>query len=125
MVDWDYIPYCANAEEAEAQACLEGLRHLIELQRLPGIVETDCQRVLQAVNYTIPDRSLSWSIYMEIKDLLRTNPLLELSKVDRCSNQVAHQLAQLGKRESSGVLSESTPSCVSELIAKDCKHFVL
>jgi ribonuclease HI len=122
---WDYIPYCANAEEAEARACLEGLHHLIDLQRFQVIVEIDCQQVLQAVNSTIADRSLSQSIYREIKDLLHTNPLLELSKVDRCSNQVAHQLGQLGKCESSGVLSESTLSCVSELIAKDCKHFVL
>jgi hypothetical protein len=62
---------------------------------------------------------------MEIKDVLRTHLMLEIRKIDRSSNRVAHCLAQLGKCESSGVLSESAPVCVSELIAKDCKFCVL
>jgi hypothetical protein len=37
----------------------------------------------------------------------------------------AHELAQLGKRESSGVLNDSAPDCVSALIANDCKPFIL
>jgi ribonuclease HI len=37
-------------EEAEARACLERLQHITELQRFPGIIETDCQRVVQAVS---------------------------------------------------------------------------
>lgn len=122
---WSYIPYCASVEEAEARACLEGLRHLDDLQILPGTVETDCLRVTQAVASKGLDRSPSWSIYLEIKDMLRSNPLLELKKVDRSSNHVAHHLAQFGKRESNGVLNESAPTRVLELITNDCKHFVL
>jgi hypothetical protein len=77
------------------------------------------------VNTQITDRSTAWSIYMEIKDVLGTHPMLEIRKIDRSSNRVAHCLAQLGKRESSGILSESVPVCVSELIAKDGKLCVL
>ncbi|KAK1601758.1 hypothetical protein QYE76_037725 [Lolium multiflorum] len=122
---WSHIQYCASAEEAEARACLEGLKHLIDIQRFPSTVETDCQRVVQAAYSLVPDRSASWSIYSEIQDLLRTNPMLGLKKIDRSSNQVAHGLAQLGKRESSGVLSESVPIGLSALIANDCKNCVL
>jgi hypothetical protein len=117
------LPYCA---EAEARACLEGVHHLIDIQRFPGYVETDCQRVVQAVNSGMPDdRSPSWSIYVEIRDLLRNYPMLDVKKIDRGSNQVAHGLAQIGKRESSGVLNDSAPPFVAALIANDCKHLAL
>jgi hypothetical protein len=34
-----------------------------------------------------------------------------------------HVLAQIGKRESNGVLSGAVPTCVSTLIANDCKKY--
>ena len=109
----------------EANACLEGLQHLLETRRLAGIVETNCQRVVQAVTVLTLDRSPSWSIYMEIRDLLHTHPMLEIRQIRRGSNKVARSLAQLGKLESSGALSETAPAYVLELIAKDCKNCVL
>jgi hypothetical protein len=74
---------------------------------------------------SVMDRSPSWGIYMQIRDLLHANPLLEIRKIGRNNNQVAHCLAELGNRELSGVLSDSAPSCVLELIANDCKHFMI
>jgi hypothetical protein len=52
--------------------------------------------------------------------------VLKLSgKVDGECNKVAHNLAQLGKRESSGVLRESALTCVLALIANDCKNIIV
>jgi hypothetical protein len=51
--------------------------------------------------------------------------MLDVKKIDRGSNQVAHGLAQIGKRESSGVLNDSAPPFVAALIANDCKHLAL
>jgi hypothetical protein len=121
--EWRHIPYCSSAEEAEALACLSGLKCLA-VRTYPGILGTDCLRVFNAINSASPDRSPSWGIYMEIKDLLRFNPEFTVQKVDRSCNRVAHELAQLGKRESCGFLDGSAPSCVLDLIAFDCKNTV-
>jgi hypothetical protein len=67
------------------------------------------------------DRSSYWCIYGEIKELLRFYPDIFIRKVDHECNKVAHNLAQLGKRESSRVLRESAPTCVLTVIANDCK----
>jgi ribonuclease HI len=117
---WKFHPYCESAEEAEAKACLEGLHQLLHTNRIPGILETDCQRVVQLVTSESFDRSPSWSIYLEIKDLLRTNPMLEIRKISRSSNHVAHGLAKLGKSGDVGILCGAIPICVSAAIAQNC-----
>jgi hypothetical protein len=117
--EWRHISYCA--EEAEAMACLAGLKCLA-IRTSPGILGTDCKRVINAVTSPSMDRSPSWGIYMEIKDYLRFNPEFSIVKIDRSCNRVAHCLTQLGKRESCGSLEGSAPSCVLALIADDCKN---
>jgi hypothetical protein len=37
LSEWKFIPNCGSAEEAEILACLEGLKHLINLQQWPVI----------------------------------------------------------------------------------------
>jgi hypothetical protein len=122
--EWSHFPSCANAEEAEALACLAGIRRLAT-RTSPGLLGTDCQRVVAAVNSSTVDRSSSWATYSEIKDYLRFNPEFSIIKIDRSCNRVAHCLAQLGKRESSGFLEGSAPSCVLDLITDDCKNTFL
>jgi hypothetical protein len=64
-----------------------------------GFLEMDCQRVINVVMSPGLDRSPFWSTYLEIKDLLRLYPDLELRKVDRLSNRMPHGLTQLEKGE--------------------------
>jgi hypothetical protein len=61
--EWKHLPLCASAEEAEARACLDGLHHIIKMQRWPGIVESDCMRVIYASLPEVLDRSPSWCLY--------------------------------------------------------------
>jgi hypothetical protein len=53
------------------------------------------------------------------------NMLLEfkVGKVARVSNRVAHELAQLGKREC-GVLHGAVPPCVLGPLLRDCNNNV-
>jgi hypothetical protein len=50
-------------------------------------------------------------------------PEVQVCKVSRVSNIVAHDLAQLGKSEC-GVLHENVPSCVMGSLMRDCKTLV-
>jgi hypothetical protein len=44
--------------------------------------------------------------------------------MNRECNKVAHNLAQLGKHESCGVLRKSVTICVLALSADDCKNII-
>jgi ribonuclease HI len=121
---WQYLPGCASAEQLEALACLEGPKQIIDLRCWPATIETDCLRVVTAIATASADRSSLWCLYREINELLRLHPDIRIQKVDRECNKVAHVLAQLGKRESCGVLRESAPTSVSTLTAEDCKNII-
>lgn len=54
---------------------------------------------------------------------MRGRPDIELKKISRVSNRVAHSLAQLGKSEC-GVLDRAVPACVSSLLVEDCKNYI-
>jgi hypothetical protein len=50
FTEWKFIPYCESAEEVEVLASLEGLKHLVRLHRWPTTMESDCLRVVKAMN---------------------------------------------------------------------------
>jgi ribonuclease HI len=120
LTDWRFMPGCAGAEDLEALACLEGLKHLIALKGRSSVLESDCLRAVQVLTCNNMDKSNSWCIYSEIRELLKVFFTIRIGKVDRESNSVAHSLAQLGKSGSSGCLLGSAPTCVLESIKKDC-----
>ena len=121
--EWSSVEACASAEEAEALACLQGLRYLIENPQQPGILESDCARLVSLLSSSETDRSAHWSLLAEARELLNILPEVKMSKVDRVSNAVAHDLAQLGKREC-GVMHGSIPSCAMESLMHDCNELV-
>jgi ribonuclease HI len=47
---WRTITNVASAEEAEALACLDGIRLAVEVTSSPTVVETDCSTLVQAMN---------------------------------------------------------------------------
>jgi ribonuclease HI len=120
LTDWRFIPGCAGAEDAEALACLEGLKHLIALNGRSSVLESDCLRAVQVLTCNDMDKSNSWCIYSESRELLKVFSSIRIAKVDRMCNSVAHSLAQLGKSGTSGYLLGSAPTCVLEGIKKDC-----
>ncbi|KAK1645100.1 hypothetical protein QYE76_062905 [Lolium multiflorum] len=124
LTEWKFVPICTSAEEAEVLACLEGLRHLIDLRQWPARLETDCLRVVQGITGHDQNRSLSWTSYDEACELLKIYQDINVVKVDRASNAVAHGLAQLGKSGASGMLRASAPTGVLELIRQECEFLL-
>jgi hypothetical protein len=71
LADWRFIPGCARAENAEALACLEGLKHLIALNGRSSVLESNCLRAVQVLTCDDMDKSNSWCIYSESTELLK------------------------------------------------------
>jgi ribonuclease HI len=118
--EWKFIPWCTFAEEAEVLACLEGLKHAINLQGAAVTVETDCARVVNVISEANKDNSPSWCVYLECKELLKIYRHIRVAKVDRLCNKVAHGLAQLGKKGESGLLQSSTLVSLASLVSEEC-----
>ncbi|GJN16502.1 hypothetical protein PR202_gb03501 [Eleusine coracana subsp. coracana] len=86
-------------EEAEAEACLEGVRLTAEWVRQPAHVEADCSTLIDALNSKRPSRA-SWAgILAEIQKAGILLPGCIFGKVKREGNQIAHILAQQEMRE--------------------------
>jgi hypothetical protein len=113
--EWKHLSACGSAEEAEVLACLEGLRYLAANPQRPGILDTDCSRIVTVLEAMDMDRSAHWSLFLEARTRLDMLPQVKLSRVGRECNRVAHDLAQLGKREC-GVLFGAVPSDVYALL---------
>jgi ribonuclease HI len=121
--EWKTLPPCASAEEAEILACLEGIRYLAAHPQCPGVLETDCARIIDVLTSTEKDRSTNWSLLLEAKALLDLLPVVKVCKVSRVGNKVAHDLAQLGKREC-GVLHKAVPPCALDSLLHECNATV-
>lgn len=119
--EWKRLNSCASAEEAEILAVLDGLRYLAANTQQPGMLESDCARVVEVLSSSVRDQSGHWYLFLEAKALLNIIPEMKLCKVARVSNGVAHELAQLGKREC-GVLHGAIPSCALDALMLDCKN---
>jgi ribonuclease HI len=99
LAAWRTRANVASAEEAEALACLEGIRLAVEWARLPTEVETNCATLVKAVNGIGTSRA-RWSGHIEeIKGSSRMLSACKVAHVGRDANQVAHDLAQLAKKK--------------------------
>jgi ribonuclease HI len=64
---WRTLRRCSSADEAEAEACLEGLRLMTEWINQPVCVESDCLNLVRAMEKKDASRS-SWDgILLEIQ----------------------------------------------------------
>jgi hypothetical protein len=66
-----------------------------------------------------PESLSSWALILEGRELLRIYRDLQVAKVDRANNSVAHVLAQFSKAGFSGYLSFDAPDCVRELVSSE------
>jgi len=117
---WRSIFNCQDAAEAEAWACLEGLRLAAQWIHEPVIVESDCARIVQALQAE-EDRSALSFILLEAKDHARMLPQWRIAKVKRECNSVANELAQLARRNMhSAVWLGRALACVADIVKNDC-----
>jgi hypothetical protein len=90
---WQMIRMCSTAEEAEAEACLLGVRLAVEWTRQPAIIEVDCQGVIRALS-SIEELRGSWpGVLKELKAVCSLLPSSRFVLVKREGNNVAHTLA--------------------------------
>jgi len=120
LTAWRAIPECHDAAEAEAWACLEGVRLAAQWIHEPVIVESDCARIVQAMQEE-EDRSALSFILAEAKDHARLLPGWRMVKVKRECNSTANELAHLARRNThSAVLLGRAPACVDDIVKNDC-----
>jgi hypothetical protein len=118
---WGWIPYCPNAETAEAIAGLEGIKSTIPHYVGPLHLENDCASLISELCGVGPSKSAIADIVKDCKNLLLSMSESMATKVNRASNQVAHGLAKIGREEAGRVLIGAVPPCVDELAKFDCK----
>ena len=71
---------CRNAEEAEAQACLDGLRDAARWPEAGVWLESDCATVMEKAKSSSTDRSLSSGLIQDIKSEGRLKHSCERAK---------------------------------------------
>jgi hypothetical protein len=57
LTAWKALRRCGSPEEAEAEACLQGIRLVEERIKQPTVMESDCQLLVKAVESRSSDRS--------------------------------------------------------------------
>ncbi|WVZ52945.1 hypothetical protein U9M48_003943, partial [Paspalum notatum var. saurae] len=118
---WRVLFDCASAKEAEARACLEGLRLASQWCHEPVILESDCAQMVEALRAHSEDRSDLCFLIAEARELGRSLPVWRISKVKRENNFVAHELAQLARQNThTATWLGQAPACVRDLITTDC-----
>jgi ribonuclease HI len=117
---WKLVKHCRDAEEAEAWACLEGIRLALRWPDKQIIMEADCASVIGKLQTGCEDKSVIAPI---IRDILKETCLLlgvTFKKIRREQNKVAHSLAHLAIRSNECRVSLSNPpECMMNLICNE------
>jgi ribonuclease HI len=88
---------CANAEEAEAIACLASLHMIPNLDNLSVVMESDNAAVVEAIKKRNQKLPCLWRTCDEIETFQARFSNFKVCKIRRGSNQVAHELAKLAR----------------------------
>jgi ribonuclease HI len=118
---WKSFDRCGTAAEAEAIACVEGLRWANQWGLSRVIIESDCARVMSSLKNHEPDRSEIGHIIEEARGLTRLMNDWKCSQVKRECNQVANALALLARRcKHSAAWLGQVPACALSFHHADC-----
>jgi ribonuclease HI len=117
LTAWKVLRRCDSAEEAEAEACLEGLRLLVEWIKQPSYLESDCATLVHALVGNEETRSRWAGILSEIHAVKALLPGNQLRHVRREENGVAHWIAKKALRgEECMVLRYDMPDGIRKLV---------
>jgi hypothetical protein len=56
LSEWKHISWCPSAEVAESIACIEELKHLVNLRCISGVLESDCLHAISNLQSTKTNR---------------------------------------------------------------------
>ena len=107
-------------EEAELRACIAGLYIGISLHN-PVILETDCAFVVASLASGDYDRSAMRDLKMKALSISKLINNLQLSKISRSANKVAHLIAKYSfDNRLDGILVNNVPPCVVNIVSNEC-----
>ena len=108
-------------EEAELRACIAGLYIGISLHN-PVILETDCAFVVASLASGDYDRSAMRDLKMKALSISKLINNLQLSKISRSANKVAHLIAKYSfdNTRLDGTLVNNVPPCVVNIVPNEC-----
>ena len=104
-------------EEAELRACIAGLYIGISLHN-PVILETDCAFVVASLASGDYDRSAMRDLKMKALSISKLINNLQLSKISRSANKVAHKYSFDNRLD--GILVNNVPPCVVNIVSNEC-----
>jgi hypothetical protein len=116
---WRFLRHCGSPEEAEAEACLEGMCLLaVEwIRQHPIYAERDCSGLVAALHGGDESRARWAGVISEIIGLSRLLPACIFKHVGREANNVAHQLARRALEEYEWVvMRHDIPSDLRSLV---------
>ncbi|TVU49286.1 hypothetical protein EJB05_00593, partial [Eragrostis curvula] len=120
LMAWRKLFHCRDAEEAEAAACLDGVRLAMRWPGISMVLESDAALVVAKLKTDAPDRSLIAGLISDIREECRQLAEIEVCKIGRKQNAVAHSLAQLACRLGESRVSFSqVPDCIKDLIVAE------
>jgi hypothetical protein len=85
---WRLIRHAGGADEAEADACLKGIRLVLGWIKQPVCVEADCASLILAINQKEEDRSRWAGVIKEIKATASLLPGCSFNHIKREANSV-------------------------------------
>jgi ribonuclease HI len=91
---WKFLGRCGSVEEAEAMACLEGIRLAVERIGKPVCLESDCLTVIIGLREGDAKRAAWSGIISEVIEVSRLLSACTFRHTGRQGNKVAHLLAK-------------------------------
>uniref|UniRef100_A0ACD5W8Q4 Uncharacterized protein n=1 Tax=Avena sativa TaxID=4498 RepID=A0ACD5W8Q4_AVESA len=88
---------CFDVPEAEARACLLGLKSVHDITGASIILESDNALVIEAIKKRNQKQSRLWKLFEDINFLSDTCRRFEATKIERESNSAAHVLADVAR----------------------------
>jgi ribonuclease HI len=120
LTAWRTLRWCHDAEEAEAMACLEGLRAAARWPDRVIILESDCSTVVGKLREAVLDRSLVGTVTCDALDATKDLMAVRFVKISREQNKVAHELAHFALRTTENRVSlEDIPDCIQPLVCSE------
>lgn len=120
MSAWRSLQHCRDAEEAEAMACCKGITLAVRWSDIPMVLETDCATIADGLKNHSLDHSINWSILSALRLRMEEFQSVNIVKISRSQNNVAHQLAHFAIRSGrSEVFFSSFPEFVVSLACND------
>src|SRR4051812_21796447 len=120
-----FVAYMQYGRRSRDLVCAYGVKQAREWCEMPLVVEGDCLMLIAGLKDSSRDKSRFGLILQEIKLLCNNLMDVVFSKINRESNRVAHELAQLAKRGvEAAVLRLEAPPCIDDLLVKDCNGLI-